>query len=373
MADKETDKEIRAYVMDCLRQGAGEYPFDLEDESLFLEVTEEMEVQPILLQDLLDRQQDRRWPASIVKRLKRTNRSRFAGFELRAQEIERVLSLLQEIGVDCVLLKGIPFSCTIYRQPHHRTSSDTDILIDAACLPLVSEKMLEIGYEETPDLMFGTVSQQRQFCRRGPGGLEHVFEFHVALNNRHLLVPFGFEYFESRCDRANIGQLSFRIPKIPEAFVLASLHRAGHMDHDRRFLWLYDLMLLCKGMTASDWKIVIELVEAAACRAVVATEIQGLNLTVPGSIPKFVSTWAGVWHQDRSEASSYYLKPGRNRRADLLVGIRSLPSIGLRIKAVFLLVFPRPHYMRIQYDDGRGMSLLSLYWERWLKIMAIRE
>ena len=373
MADKELENEIRDCVMDCLIHGAHVPSFDGENEALFLQVTEEMEVQPVLYAGLLEKNQESLWPVSVVKRFKEANRSRFVGFELRAQEIERVLTLLQKSGVDCLLLKGIPFSFTIYRRPHHRTSSDTDILIDAAFLPLVSEKMLALGYEETPDLMFGTVSQQKQFCRNGLGGMEHVFEFHVEANNRHLLVPFGFEYFESRCDRVRIGKHSFRVPKIPEAFVLASLHRVGHLEHDRRFLWFYDLLLLSKRMSDSDWSSVVSLAETAACRAIVASEIQELKRIVPGSIPQGASAWADAWYQNRSEASSYYLKEGRDRRKDLLVGIRSLPTVKLRVKALLLFVFPRPDYMRAQFDDSRSLPLLSLYLKRWLKIFGNRD
>ena len=306
----------------------------------------------------------------MIKEVKATNMARFAAFELRLREIGVVLSAIHQLGIDCVLLKGVPLALNTYRSPHHRPSSDTDILIDRAALPLVEKQMLELGYVETPDMLWGSVSQQKQFSRLGKSGIEHVFDFHVELSNRPLLAPFSYDHFSERADVATVNGCEFRIPKRPEAFILSSLHRLGHLENDRRFLWLYDLLLLARQMDADDWNLVSALAERIECKALIGEEICQLADLTNDLVPVDVVEWAERYRGEETEVSAYYLKADRTRRTDLVLGIRTLPTVSLRIRAIGLLVFPRARYMREQYGEGGRWGLVTLYSRRFFRIFS---
>lgn len=367
-------EEIQAFVSDCVVNGLSNWNWgeDREAASAFLEISEEMEVQPILYTLLIECESRSSWPAGILARLKAVNVARFAGFELRLQEIRKVLSLLQQHGVDCVILKGLPFALEIYRYPHHRPSSDTDVLIDRRSLHVVEELMRQMGYQETPDMLFGTVSQQKQFSKPSRNGLEHVFDFHVELNNRPVLSPFSFDHFWERSDEVIIQGCRLRVPRSPEAFILGVLHRLGHLSKDRRFLWLYDLKLLASRMDLEDWRLVTNMAERVECKALLGQEIVDLAEMSKEMIPADIFEWADGVRHDRSENSGYYLGADRTRRSDLVVGIRTLPSVSLRILAIGLLVFPRPQYMRDIYGRGEGAWLPILYMRRFREMFSKR-
>jgi len=288
------NEEIQAFVSDCMINGLSDWRWGTDEEaaSVFLVISEEMEVQPILYSQLMEDEARSNWPIEIIGKLRSVNLARFAGFELRLQEIHKVLSSLQEHGIDCVILKGLPFALKIYQHPHHRPSSDTDVLIDRSALPLVEELLGEMGYQKTPDMLFGTISQQEQFSREGRNGLEYVFDFHVELNNRPLLSPFDFNHFSERSEELRVKNYRMRIPKYPEAFILGVLHRVGHLSKDRRFLWLYDLKLLALRMDLEDWRQVTGLAERAECRALLGQEIVDLAGMSEDLVPVEIVEWA---------------------------------------------------------------------------------
>lgn len=374
MTRSEFDSKIQAFVSACVVRGLSDWNWgaDKDVASAFMAVSEEMEVQPILHSLLTECEARGGWPLEVLDGLKSANLARFAGFELRLKEIEKVLLSLQRRGVNGVVLKGLPFALKFYEYPHHRPSSDTDVLIEHSALPIVDELMVELGYEETPDMLYGTISQQKQFSRTGKSGLEHVFDFHVELNNKPLLSPFRFDHFAKRSDVASLLGCQIRIPKNPEAFILAALHRLGHLAKDRRFLWSFDLVRLGLRLDRDEWRTIIELAEQFECRALLGHEIYRLAGMTEDLVPMDVLDWAERCRHDRSETSGYYLGAERTRRSDLVVGIRTLPSATLRIQTFGLLLFPRAQYMRDLYAGGQGAWLPYLYARRFVEIISKR-
>ena len=372
MATDQREWATESFIRKCLAEGASPWSLgrDPDDLECFLSLTEEMEVQPILHAMLMSNDNKPSWPSVIVKRLHECNRSQFVGFEFRVGELVKVLSRLAQAGVNGVLLKGIPLAHSHYQFPHHRPSSDVDILIDRESLETVNSQMREMGYQEVPDLLFGTVSQQKQFWREGGKGFEHVFEFHTEMNNRPLLAPFGMEHFETRSEVFTVGGIELRGPKTPEAFVLAALHRLGHLPGDRRFLWLYDLKLVAEAMGEDDWELVFKIAQQAECRVLIAESIGELLEAFDSPLSSEVVEWTNKNRSYSGEKSAYYIKPDRTRRSDLRVAILSLPSLLLRVGALFQLAFPNPSYMRNQFPAGDKASLLGLHWRRLRQVLS---
>ena len=370
MAQLQNEKAMKQFVRQCLVGGVRSWPLGREPDDLadFLSLTGEMEVQPILYSMLVSSGMERLWPAEIVRCLRDVNRAHYVGFEYRVEEIGRVFSRLTECGVQGVLLKGVPFSYTIYPLPHHRPSSDVDVLIDRKDLEGVTENMLQMGYREVPDMLFGTVSQQKQFWREGERGFEHVFEFHTEMNNRPLLAPFGMRHFESRSDSFTVGGIKLQRPKAPEAFVSAALHRFGHLPNDRRFLWLYDLKLLADRMSEEEWETVIRLAQASKCRSLICETLRELELTFEYEIPRPVSLWCERSREEKGEISAYYLKENRTRRSDLWIAIRTLPGLSLRLRALIQLVLPARSYMEAQFSEEGTKNLWLLYGKRFWRM-----
>ena len=164
--------------------------------------------------------------------------------------------------------------------------------------------------------------------------------------------------------------LEFRAPRRSESLFMAVLHRAGHLKQDRRFLWSYDLKLLADQMEREDWKRFMAFAEKEHCQALVSQELSELFSVTDGEIPREVMDWAERWRHERSERSSYYLESRRTRRSDLIVGIRSLPTLWLQFRTILLLLFPRESYMRCEYRDEKRSWLFTLYLKRFLRILA---
>lgn len=376
MVARGSSDTVREFVLRCLMEGATDWSLSSDQRTTdnFLRLTREMEVQPILYSSLVSSGEREGWPEAIMPVLRAANHARFAAFELRAREVRQVCRELQRRELPFVLLKGVPLAFSLYRNPHHRPCSDTDLLIAPDSLPWVERLMADMGYVETPDILFGTLSQQKQFSRRGDGGLEHLFEFHLAVNNRPLLTPFGFdELRDIAVELAALGS-GLVAPAHPESFVLAVLHRVGHLPGDRRFLWLYDLVLLADFLDEADWQDVLQWARGGRFLRVLQEglrEIRGLKV---GAVPESVMAELEQALPLEREPSSYYLKSGRTRRTDLVVGWQSLPTLIARFRCLRQLCFPSRRFMMTQYEEGESLWLPALYGKRlWQALFRHRS
>lgn len=83
-------------------------------------------------------------PFSAIARAART-----LVFEM---EWQRVLRLLDEAGIENVLLKGAAFAQTIYSEPWHRQMGDIDVWVRTKNLSAAGQVLVENGYEEISEL-----------------------------------------------------------------------------------------------------------------------------------------------------------------------------------------------------------------------------
>ncbi len=300
-------------------------PKDAGTVEAFLNLTKAMEVQSILIDKTDCSKEEKGWPPTVLKAFRVTKIRSFVAFQVRLKEIIRVEADLRAEGVMGIYFKGIPFALNLYPSPHHRPSSDADLLISRSALPIVERIMTRRGYVETPDLLFGTVSQQKQFSLQRGNHLEHVFEFHLASNNRPLLSPYSYEAISERCINVDFETVQLKTIGSVESFLLSALHLRGHLEADRRFLWYYDLKLLADRFGEREWMALREESGLKECQLLMGATLSELRSWAPESVPDAISEWATRVLEDRGEASAYYLQEGRSNRSDFWVTFWSLP------------------------------------------------
>ncbi len=345
-----------------------EWPFgdSPEERAVVLDETSQLEVQPILYSLYRGRAEAERVPPPVWEAFREAHFATLAAFEFRQLEIRRVLAALAQQGVDPVLFKGIPLALTVYEQAHHRPSSDVDLLVRKVDLPKIRVIMRELGYRVTPDLIFGTLSQQVQFWRESQSGLEHLFEFHLQVNNRSLLAPFRYEDFQ--IDYQYLPDLGPRVRGMTNAdgLLMGLVHCVGHLPGDRRFLWHYDLVLLIQQLSSEEWKRIRERVAEHHLHGVVASELATLAREWGVELPEEVRSWVAQHVDRRDEPSSYYLSNGRTARSDFRMGWWYLSTWRDRLWCLWQLLIPGWQYMRAQNPGRTAFGVWLGYPKRWL-------
>lgn len=369
------DAKIEALVMGWLEGQEVPWPAESSErfETHFLSITKLWEVQPIMHERFKAARIISSVPASVLGALKRSNLSWLATHELRKRELVRVVGELSNECIRHILFKGVPCAFDVYPAAHHRPSSDVDIFISSDDLARVDDLMKRLGYVVTPDMLFGSVSQQRQYCRKGKGGgkVEHIFEFHLELNNRPLLAPFRFGELWRESKVLMIDGVETRIPERLETFLIGALHRLGHLTSDQRFLWLWDLRLLVGEFTTSDWDRLVRYARDLKCGGLIVATVEALESLREGIVPgEALEALRRLANGRGVEVSRYYLWARRNRRTDLFVSFVFMGSMARRLHCLKNLVFPSASYLRASMEGTDETPLWLLHCRRWRSLFG---
>jgi hypothetical protein len=283
----------------------------------------------------------------------------------RERELRRLLGRLADAGIEVLLLKGAGLAYTVYEAPHLRPRADLDVVIARANLEVADRTLLAGGWIRVADQSREAVTTQRHYVLGGvPFCAEHL-DLHWKIAVPHIFREvLTFDELSSRS--LSIGALgpSARTLSLPDALLLACLHRVAHHRHDTDLVWLWDIHLLASRLTDSDRVFFVELAGRRAMRAVCA---QGLELVLerfatPGAdaLLEALRPSAG----DPREPSADFLGGGM-RQVDLLR--RDLSSAGGLLARLRLLgghLVPHSGYMRSIYPGWPAVALPLAYIHR---------
>lgn len=312
------------------------------------------------------------WPQKIFDALRLEALGR-GMWELRHQHVlGRLITALAERGVAPLLFKGTALAYDLYPNPVWRSRGDTDILVAAEDIQACREVLAAQGFERGFALPGEDVSYQDNWTLMASEGSAHSIDLHRRINNSELLSQL-FTYDELRSSCRPISSLCSGAVAVSHvhALLLACMHRAVHKQcpyyadgiahySGDRLIWLYDILLVSKSLTESEWGQFLHLAQSKGLAGTCLDGLQQTRQALGATTPEFVMSGLSVGpSQDRASA---YLSSSEVRQVWL--NFRAIE--GLSRKAAFLkeVVFPPEAYMREKYADANTGVLFRLYARR---------
>ena len=209
---------------------------------------------------------------------------------LSEMEQEKVLAELANAGLHPLILKGTALAYSLYPAPYLRPRCDTDLLFpDRDAAEHAWTLLQKMGYQRPNAISGDYVSYQFSCYRSHPSGATHTFDMHWRLNNR--------QYFARALTYQEMEELSAPLPALgPDARALgkqhalmhALMHRVGHLPEGNaeRLIWLYDIHLLAKMLSVSEWSYAADWAAANYLRSVCLNGLDAAKAVFRTPIPE---------------------------------------------------------------------------------------
>ncbi|HSH02674.1 MAG TPA: nucleotidyltransferase family protein [Anaerolineae bacterium] len=310
-------------------------------------------------------------PAPVKRKLYEAYMDMASFHLLLRHELERVAVVLEENGIDTLLLKGLALSATIYRPTQLRSLGDIDLLIRRSDVAKVTAHLVALGYElVTIPLYEGyTVRYENEMVWQKTINNTTVWlELHWSLFNSPYYqqqLDMGWWWETAVFTKINDHAIKILSPEAQMIYLSAHLwlHHAGE-----GLWWWYDLMRLLT-VYELDWDVVVK-----------ASQRQKLILPWQKVIKKLREHWPDlvanvpdtlIDNDLVSEQEKVMFKEWS--QIDLPVirrfwrDIWGVPGWGNRVLFMLMNLFPSITYMRERYRLQSNGIVLFYYPYRWFK------
>lgn len=285
---------------------------------------------------------------------------------LRQRELREVLDLLASRGIRALVLKGSALAYTLYANAVHRPRFDTDLLVRREDMDAVAEVMTGCGYARPNQVTGELVMHQRDYVRKDPQGVWHVYDFHWKLANRQAVA--GMLSYDELAREATpiegLGPHARGLSRV-HALMVACVHRVAHHSSDERLIWIYDIHLLTEALSPSEAAsfggLAVERSVSAICADGLAAAGHWFRTRVPGGLMEQLT--AGQPTAVR-EPSAALLQIQGSRFEEVLSDLRALPGWARRARLVCEHAFPPPRYITGMYMVSNRAWLPALYTHR---------
>jgi hypothetical protein len=280
---------------------------------------------------------------------------------LRTRELQTVLAALGDADVRPVLLKGVAIAHTHYPRPELRPRSDTDLLIRADTRDAVASVLLRLGYRRPLEIDGDVAIGQIHFIKTDAYGLEHALDVHWRLSNVRAFADV-LSYDELAQTAIVISPFGGRawIPSLVHALLVACIHRVAHHADAMHLLWLFDVHLLAKSLSAADRQAFVTLASVKRVRAVCARSLTLAQQAFGGVDLAWISSLTPA---NVAEEPTAAFVGGGMRQVDILRSDLGATSWQLKVQLLREHLFPTTSYMRDRYP-GWPMLLLPLAYAR---------
>jgi hypothetical protein len=295
-------------------------------------------------------------------------------WDLRHRQIlAPLLTALATAGIRAALLKGTALAYSVYASPAARPRGDTDILVAERDLPATRALLARHGFVRASAHIADRMPQEEWTICLADGS-NHDIDLHWNLLRPWALAAL-FDTDRLLADCLPVPDLADGALRLsaPMALLHACVHRASHFSGayfigtdphygGNRLIWLVDMDLLARPMTAAEWQVFT----AAACQTGTAPlcldALQDCARQLHSAIP------AAVLHKlaaapAQTHASRYLAQSGIAGR--IWSDMRALPPGQSRLGFIRELFFPPEPVMRSAYPDRANQSLTRLYLHRF--------
>ena len=292
-------------------------------------------------------------------------------------------SLLAELaahGMQPVLLKGTALAYTSYADPALRMRSDTDLIVPPAARAEADRILAALGFERSVQVSGDLVSHQASYLIPDPAGFEHVVDLHWRISNSEVLGRL-FTHAELSGRAVPVPRLgpAARATGAVDSLLIACMHRQVHAQSPYwvdgvaqfpvdRLIWLYDLHLLAKDLTADQEALLVRLARekglAGLCHEGLTRAAERFGTVLPARLR------AALDPGDRCELPRLYLDAGIMGRE--YMDFRAIAGLAGKLRFLREHVFPPADYMRARFAGVRPDWLPWLYLRRLVRGMADR-
>jgi len=284
--------------------------------------------------------------------------------KLQLAEAKRIMQLFSDHDIPCIVLKGMVMAYHYYPEPYLRPRGDTDLMIRRIDRVKVNELMLDEQYVIYGESEVRYQSYQRCYQTLDQFGLGHTFDVHWELNNRQLIAhQFSFdELIKMSCDFDKAIGAQCLSPVYQLLHLL--LHRAVHlngvlingkrMDGDR-LIWLYDIALLARVLTKSNWRELKRLSQEKGITSIVA---HGLDATSFYFSIDVMHPWQ--LEKDKQEQDAGQSLLIIRRFQPILADLEYLSGLA-KLKFLQEVILPNPQNILTRYGKSSRLWLPILY------------
>jgi Uncharacterised nucleotidyltransferase len=276
---------------------------------------------------------------------------------VRQAELTRVLRELDDAEVRAIVFKGAALAHTHYPAPHVRVRADSDLFAAEEDVPALEKALGRLGYARPAETSGTLVSYQSHYQSVDRFGVAHALDVHWKISNLQALANCftHSELWRCRLPLAALGSSAVTVDA-PHALAIALVHRAGHHPGSRNLLWLYDLHVLERRLTASEQR---EFQAIVAARGLKSIASEGLSTArrLFGDQTSGASLEAsdGPWTNDDGPMRPW--TPAEVLRQDL----QALPDWRTRGRLLREHLLPPSSYMRAKYGVRSNVMLPALY------------
>jgi hypothetical protein len=284
-----------------------------------------------------------------------------------------LLEDLARAGIATAVLKGTALACSVYPSPALRPRGDTDLLVGEPDVPRVRQLLERHGFRRSSEHLADRMPQE-EWVLSGPEGRSDCIDLHW-----NLLRPWALsELFDTDDLLASTRALpklspAARMLSLPLALLHACLHRASHVSGayfvgsqvyygGDRLIWLTDIDLLARGLTESDWDMLVRsAVKTDSSRIVHEALVQSAAVLGTPVDPSTMTQLAS--RGDKGKAETYFIGASLLRR--LWADMRALPQGQSRLAFLREITFPPAHVMRKDFPQLAHLPLYRLHLYRF--------
>ena len=313
-----------------------------------------------------------RWPQPFRDAFLEAERGAAAIDCIRHRELAALLEALNAAAVRTLVFKGAALAYSHYPAPHVRARTDTDLLIPASHIASLERCVKSLGYAPQHETTGELVSYQSHYGKRDRHGVFHAVDVHWKISNRHALadrVAFE-ELWSDRQPLPSLGPGAATVSTV-HALVLALVHRAGHHPGSLNLLWMWDLHLLVRRMSAIDLRLFARFMVS---RGLGPLACEGLFLVRDWFATPGLDEPLQIMSDESGEHAAPLTAAGSAQAEILRQDLRALPTWRDRGRLVREHLFPSTEYIRGKYQARSAFALPALYaWRivsgvpRWLR------
>lgn len=274
----------------------------------------------------------------------------------------KILLRLSEAGLPVLLLKGSALAYWAYSAPWQRNCSDIDLLLPSRAEVDRAVKILSrFGYRPAVDALPGDLVSFELPLEYAVEGLPRL---EVDLHWRLSSTPM----FAFRLDWRELEVGAIKLPSLADgarglgpvhAWLHASMHRLQNRANGvpDNLKWLYDLDLLARGFSSSDWNALVDLAcargLAGACLDGAAAAAARLGETMPDEIRRRLAQAAANERMDVTRLRSWWYVQQ--------MSLAALPSWRTKLRWLRQRLIPDRDHLRARYgqDVGIGRALFT--------------
>lgn len=339
-----------------------------------LALADEHRVAPLLFHNLKQAGQLPRLPPTWADRLLTCFQESALRNALYHTSLEAIVILLNQIGIEPILLKGAALAYAIYPHPALRPMGDLDLWVAPHHFAAAANAFARAGWRPTLPGQWPLIQAgiSHHLGLANPSGFPRSLELHrhwMALPTL-LRHPDAEALVWQNSQPVAIGQARARLLAPIDHFIYLAAHLARHAAHQDRLIWYVDLAILAETQRrAFDWpRLPIRAAQlglTAPLAWVPDRVVQRLALPIPTAVQEdlrsiqpnataaaFFAPPEAEWQHVRLERA-WRMWWGLTHWKDRLLWAREL-------------ILPRPVLLaRLYPQDGKAMRLLR-YPQRWI-------